>query len=238
MFTTLLASRPTATRSMSGHVLSLTLHGTILTAAIVAGMRQPPVFDAPRDTRVVPLAPFSRTVTPTPPVAPARPTAPVTPTVEAPTVAPITVPTEVPTSIPEPTSEPWEHTSALPVGDPTPTTGTPGEVGDPTPSSVGTALGAGDVQQPAALRSSSPLPRYPDLLRAQRIEGRAVARFVVGTDGRVELSTLTFVESTHPAFEESVRAALPRLRFTPGRVERRAVRQWVEVPFGFRLEVR
>lgn len=238
MFSTLLASRPTATRSMSGHVLSLALHGAILTTAIVAAMRQPPVFDAPRETRVVPLAPFSRTVTPTPPAAPVRPKAPVAPAVEAPTVPALAVPTEVPTSIPEPTGEPWEPTPALPVGDLTPTTGTPGEVGASSPSSVGTALGAGDVQQPAALRSNSPLPRYPDFLRAQRLEGRAVARFVVGPDGRVDPSTLTFVESTHPAFEEAVRAALPRLRFSPGRVDRRAVRQWVELPFGFRLEAR
>jgi protein TonB len=238
MFSTLLASRPTVTRSTSGYVLSLALHGTILTAAIVSGMRQPPAYDAPRETRVVPLVPFSRVVTSSPPAAVARPATPIAPVNDAPKLPALEVPTEVPSSIPEPNGEPWVPALELPAGNPTPLSGTPGAVASPTPNSAGTALGAGDVQQPAALRSNSPLPRYPDLLRAQRLEGRAVARFVVGTDGRVDPATLTFVESTHPAFEAAVRAALPRLRFTPGRVERRAVRQWVELPFGFRLEPR
>lgn len=236
MFSTLLASRPTAARATSGHVLSLALHGTILTVAIIAGMRQPPVYDAPRETRVVPLAPSARTVPPQTAAAPARPKPPVAPQLDAPTVPPLVTPTEVPITIPEPGVEPWVPASELPVGDPTPATGTPGSVGSPEPASTGTALGAADVQHPAALRANSPLPRYPDVLRTQRMEGRAIARFVVGTDGRVEPSTLTFVESTHPAFEASVRAALPRLRFTPGRVERRAVRQWVELPFGFKMQ--
>lgn len=238
MFSTLLASRPTAAHSRSGHVLSLALHGTLLTAAIVAGMRQPPVYDAPRDTRVVPLVHYSRVVNPTPPAAPVRPKAPVTPNVVIPPTPAIATPTEVPTTIPEPTGEPWVPSTELPVGEPSSVTESVGAVGSPDPGSIGSAFGAGDVQQAAALRSNSPLPRYPEALRAQRLEGRAIARFVVGTDGRVELATLSFVESSHPAFEAAVRASLSRLRFTPGRVERRAVRQWVEVPFGFRLERR
>lgn len=237
MLNTLLASRPADARSTSGHVLSLALHGTILTIAIVTGMRQPAAYDAPRETRVVPLTPFARTVPPSPPVTSPRPTAPADPVIEVPTAPPLEVPTEVPTSIPEPTGNPTPM-AELPVGDPSPVTGAPSEAGSPVISSAGTAFGEGDVQQAAALRSNSPLPRYPELLRAQRLEGRAIARFVVGADGRAELATLSFVESTHPAFEEAVRSSLTRLRFTPGRVERRAVRQWVELPFGFRLEQR
>lgn len=238
MFSTLLASRPSAARSTSGHVLSLALHGMILTIAIVAGMRQAPVYDAPRETRVIPLTPFAKAAAPTPPpTAPARPAAPVTPPVEAPAVPPLAAPTEVPTSIPEPTGEPFVSATELPVGDPSPVTTNSGSEGS-TVTSAGTALGEGDVQHPAALRANSPLPQYPAALRAQRLEGRAIARFVVGTDGRVELSTVSFVQTTHPAFEEAVRASLSRLRFTPGRLERRAVRQWVEVPFGFRVQDR
>lgn len=237
MFSTLLASRPARASSTSGTAVSLLLHGAILMAAALAGLRQQPALEAPRETRAVKLVPFSRPVAARPPAA-ARPKPSVAPAVESPTLPPLPVPTAVPTSIPEPSAEPWLPAAELPLGTPSPSSSTGGGEVEGNPEVGGTALGATEVQQAAALRPNSPLPRYPDFLRAQRLEGRAVARFVVGADGRVEPGTLIFVESTHPAFEEAVRAALPRLRFSPGRVQRRAVRQWVELPFGFRLTSR
>lgn len=236
MFTTLLASRPARAGTSHGTAVSLTLHGAILTAAILAGMRQPPVFDAPRETRVIALvAPLSpRPVAPAAPPAAPKPAAPVTPTVAVPETPPLPTPTSIPTTIPEPSGEPWMPTEPLPVGNPAPSAGEP-STGVP---STGTALGAGDVDVAAALRPTSPLPRYPDLLRVQRLEGRAVARFIVGADGRVELGSVQILEASHPAFAESVRAVVARLRFSPARVGRRPVRQLVEVPFGFRVTER
>src|SRR5690606_11928823 len=100
---------------------------------------------------------------------------------------------------------------------------------------TGTALGATEVDIPASLRPNSPLPRYPDALRSQRLEGGVHVRLVVGSNGRVEMESVTILDATHPAFAESVRAVLARLRFTPARVGRKAVRQVVEIPFGFKL---
>jgi protein TonB len=236
MFSTLLASRPARAGASHGTAVSLTLHGAILTAAILAGMREPPVFEAPRETRVVPLD-FRRAPAPVVPAAPPAaptPATPSVPAVPAPPVPPLPTPTSIPTEIPAPSTEPWLPTAPLPVGNPSPSTGTP-TAGTPTD---GTALGASEVDVAAALRPTSPLPRYPDLLRAQRLEGRAVARFIVGPDGRVELNSVQIVEASHPAFAESVRSVVSRLRFSPARVGRRPVRQLVEVPFGFRVTER
>ena len=137
-----------------------------------------------------------------------------------PTVVPIGIPTDIAPAV------------DLPAGDGG--LGAPTDAGDAVPVGSGDgALGAESVDVPAALRSSSPLPRYPEILRQSRIEGGVRVRFVVDENGRAELATLTVLESTHPAFVESVRAVLPRLRFTPARVGRERVRQVVEIPFGF-----
>lgn len=105
----------------------------------------------------------------------------------------------------------------------------------PTNAATVPAVDVPPVDVPAALRSGSPLPRYPDILRQSRIEGGVRVRFVVNEDGRADLASLVVLESTHPAFVESVRAVLPRLRFTQARVGRDRVKQVVEVPFGFQL---
>jgi protein TonB len=76
------------------------------------------------------------------------------------------------------------------------------------------------------------------MLRNQRLEGTARVRFVVGTNGRVETSSIVVLESSHPAFAEAVRAALPRMRFRPARVGRHPVRQLVEFPLVFRVDGR
>jgi hypothetical protein len=49
------------------------------------------------------------------------------------------------------------------------------------------------------------------------------------------MSSVRILESTHPAFAESVRATLPRMRFSPARVGNERVRQMVELPLGFRI---
>jgi hypothetical protein len=59
---------------------------------------------------------------------------------------------------------------------------------------------------------------------------------VVDTLGRVELLTVRELQSTHQAFALAVRSTLPRMRFTPARVDGRAVRQLVEFPIVFRIE--
>jgi TonB family protein len=92
------------------------------------------------------------------------------------------------------------------------------------------------VDVPAALLPRSPLPQYPAALRMLRLDGHARLRFVVDARGRVELETVEVVETSHPAFAAAVRAALPRMLFSPARIGPRGVRQLVEFPIAFRLD--
>ena len=236
MFSQLIASRPARTQGAEGTTASLVLHGMIITVAIIATAKGPPVLEPPSASRIVPLtAPMSPPVA-TPPRA-AAPRAPVAPRTPATTptkpvdVPPIAAPSEIPSTLPAPAeAAPSEGSAPL---ESTPSTGSPAEG---SPIGTGTVRGAESVDVAAHLLRNSPLPRYPDLLRTQGAEGYARVRFVVSASGRAELETLEVLESTHPAFAEAVRAILPRLRFAPAKVGRENVRQLVEIPFGFALQ--
>lgn len=235
MFSTLIASGAARTSDERGTVPSVLLHVGVIVAMIVATQAGEPLLDAPRESRIVPLFAPPNPAPPTASTARPRP-APTTPTA-APEVPAIptevpSVPIEVPTGISTesaaaPTSgEGKVDANAMPSTD----AGTP--IGSPIGSGV---LDADGVDVPARLLPSSPLPRYPDFLRQSRLEGGVRVRFIVNENGRAELASLVVLESTHPAFVESVRAVLGRLRFTPARVGRDRVRQMVEIPFGFEI---
>ncbi len=78
-------------------------------------------------------------------------------------------------------------------------------------------------------------PSYPEMLRAAGVDGMVLAQFVVDTLGRADLSTLEFLEASHPLFADAVRRALPRVRFLPAESGGRRVRQLVQQPFRFGL---
>ena len=78
-------------------------------------------------------------------------------------------------------------------------------------------------------------PRYPELLRSQRIEGRVVITFVVDETGRVEPSSVRIIESAHVLFEPAVKQAVLATRFKPAQWRGRAVRQLVQQAFVFEL---
>jgi protein TonB len=80
----------------------------------------------------------------------------------------------------------------------------------------------------------APEPRYPTALRESGIQGRVVAEFVVDTLGRAEMDGLK-LDAAHPLLGESVRAVLPRYRFTPGEAAGGKVRTRVQLPFDFAL---
>jgi len=70
---------------------------------------------------------------------------------------------------------------------------------------------------PPTLIGPAPTPRYPDELRAQRLEGEVVVQFRVNEKGRVEPSTMQVVRSQHELFTLAVRNVLPKFRFEPAR---------------------
>jgi protein TonB len=94
---------------------------------------------------------------------------------------------------------------------------------------------ADQVEKQVSLMSASTLPRYPEALRMAGVGGQVVAQFVVDEEGRVEERTVRFRQSDNPLFEESVRTALGRMRFTPAEIAGKKVRQLVEMPFVFAL---
>ncbi len=94
---------------------------------------------------------------------------------------------------------------------------------------------ATDLRQPASPLANSGSPRYPSVLKAAEIQGEVVVEFVVDTVGRPEMATFTVIRSSHALFTNSVNAFVTAMRFRPAEHEGRKVRQYVEVPFAFKL---
>ena len=78
-------------------------------------------------------------------------------------------------------------------------------------------------------------PTYPDSLLALQIEGQARVRFIIDSTGRAAEGTFAVIETTELAFAESVRTALPRMKFRPASIGPTRVPQHVEQTFMFKL---
>jgi protein TonB len=78
-------------------------------------------------------------------------------------------------------------------------------------------------------------PEYPSSLRESGIEGKVLAQFVVGENGRYEGGSLKILESSNPAFAAAVKDALPRMRFSAAQIGGKKVAQLVQMPFQFHL---
>ena len=89
------------------------------------------------------------------------------------------------------------------------------------------------VERRAQLLPASVVLRYPDMLRAAHVSGDVLAQFVVDSAGRAEPGTFKILESTHDLFTQSVKEALPAMRFVPATVGGKPVRQLVQQPFDF-----
>ena len=234
MLRQLLESRPQRTRTRSAAILSLVVHATIVGSAVAgtATMVQPsPDATIIEDIIFVPPRPE-----PAKPSAPRRPTPPVAP--DAPQVpGPVVVaPVEVPDGV-------------VPQDPATPTTGEPvfqvpslgGDGGTDSTAFDGT-IGTGsepyfadEVEKAARPLGRQREPRYPDLLRTQRVEGQVIVAYVVDSLGRVEPASVRVVESAHALFEPAVRQAVLATRFRPAEWRGRKVRQLVQQSFVFTL---
>lgn len=91
------------------------------------------------------------------------------------------------------------------------------------------------VEKQVAPASGNPQPRYPDMLRSANVEGEVIAQFVVGTDGKVDMSTFKVLKSSHDLFTSAVKNVLPNMRFLPAEVGGSKVKQLVQMPFVFAL---
>jgi protein TonB len=233
MFDVLLVSRPTHRRAPQSALGSLVIHGLVLAAAVATTRAS---LDAPggpsADTTLV----FLQRLAPpeTRPEAPPEPrvveTRPIVPVPAPPKgFQTVVAPKDIPTTIP-----PIDLTAkAL---DPRDFTGRGVEGG----VARGVVGGIGKVEAPSdevyevttaepgfapAVLIAQPTPRYPPVLQQIGLSGRVVLQFVVDTTGRVELTSIHVLESTHEGFEPPAREAVAAATFRPARLGARPVRQ-------------
>ena len=115
--------------------------------------------------------------------------------------------------------------------------GKPEEVAaDIDPNAVyDTIATAVDVDSTVTRFSDSAAPTYPPKLLELKVEGGAYVQFVVDTLGMPDTLSFRVISATHPEFAQSVREALPAMRFHPAILRSRKVPQLVEQPFMFKI---
>ena len=93
-----------------------------------------------------------------------------------------------------------------------------------------------DVDSAVARSEDSAAPAYPPAMLSAHVMGFVSARYVVDTTGRADVASFEVIKSTNPAFESSVREALPNMRFKSAKIGAVKVRQLVEQTFSFRID--
>ena len=89
------------------------------------------------------------------------------------------------------------------------------------------------VDKPVVRLANGVAPQFPDSLLPLGLSGFARVTFVVDTNGRADMATFRQTEYTSRFFVESVREALPRMRFLPATIGGKKVRQIVDQRFEF-----
>nr|MBA3890565.1 energy transducer TonB [Gemmatimonadaceae bacterium] len=108
--------------------------------------------------------------------------------------------------------------------------------GDVVSASRGDGSAWGEEQVDVAVRQQGAANlKYPDRLRAANVSGTVMMRFIVGANGRVEMSSVKVLDSPHDEFTAAVKDALRSMRFRAAEVRGTKVRQLVEQSFTFRL---
>jgi len=234
MMGVLLESRARRQRRAGGMALSVVTHLAIVGAATAATVhgKSAPKPDKPVVVHIVPPpapAPVERSRTSAP-----RSASPSAPNI---VIDRIPIPTNIPTTLP-----PIDLMHTLP-SDPMAIAigGPPAEAGGPR--SIVDGGGSGDAPDGNEWRGNELLmrivtsgtPRYPEDLRRSGIDGRVLLRFTIDTTGRIDLSSVQVVQSTHDLFTRAVRDALGKFRFRPAEVGSRKIAALAEMPFEFRI---
>ena len=100
-----------------------------------------------------------------------------------------------------------------------------------------TVATAVDVDSAVTRYSDSAAPMYPPKLLDLKVEGGAYVQFVVDTLGLADTLSFRVISATHPEFAQSVREALPGMRFHPAILRSKKVPQLVEQPFMFKIVI-
>ena len=232
MLDVLLESKAIRTKRMGGTLMSVLVHGAIITSVIALGMRPRPIDARPPDPTKE--RPIWIPVTPRPESPKAGPVRPLDVHPSTPTPAPIPLPKfdHVAPGIPP------VDLGAAPVTDATEFTrgvssGPGGTDGRGLAGPADGVLEERYVDRAPHILGTPVQPVFPTSLRERGINGRVSVQFVIDTLGRAEMSGLRVVEATDPLFAQAVRSVLPRYRFSPGEVGGQKVRTLVQLPFDF-----
>jgi protein TonB len=231
MMGTLIESRAPFQRHNVGSVVSVIVHATLIASAVIATAAKSGI------VAIRLPSPIVRIGVPAPP-AREKPTSatPVQNTMAVPELpsirAPMIIPTEIPavdlTAIPTAAdfTDQRSHSNRL-CAFPCSGASAGGE-------SVQPELAASQVIM--QLREPPVPPRYPETLRRAGVDGTVVVKFVVDTLGRVDMTSIEVLSSSHDLFTTAVRETLGRMRFTPAKVGDRKVRATAMMPFHFTLK--
>jgi TonB family protein len=221
---------PNPSRSPAMTAASMALHLAVVAFAIAATSRSR-TGGKPDEPAVIPIVRWLATHAPELPSAP-KLQAPTPAVVQQHPLLPLLA---VPSVIPAvPSVTPPAGATALPTAAATPAgTALPG-----TDSSVagtgGPPFTGDDVDVPAAMLGGQQGPVYPEPLQRMGIAGRVLARFVVGTNGRVE-GDPTILSATNAGFAQSVERYLASARYRPAVRNGQVVRQVAEQEFLFQV---
>ena len=230
VFGTLLESRARRRRRPGGAAVSVAVH-----MAIIGGITATTVHGgvAPKEKPQTVIIHFDKPPAPPQPVHAANSDAAPGPVVIAPIpIHRVDPPKTIPVSIPAIDSSFGRGTDSIMIGGGGSTTGFVRGIVDGEDRSGQSEWVGADLQTRIL---ASARPRYPESLRQAAIDGRVLVRFVVDTAGRIDMSSVSVLASTHDLFTRSGREALPGFRFKPAEVGGRRARALAEMPFEFQI---
>ena len=74
---------------------------------------------------------------------------------------------------------------------------------------------------------------YPEMAIQQNVQGNIVVRVLVDQEGSYVRHSV--ISAAHPILAQAVEDHIATLRFSPAKVEGKAIKFWVNIPFNFRL---
>lgn len=109
------------------------------------------------------------------------------------------------------------------------------------PSSAGRVYALSEVDVVPELQNREEIgvairANYPGLMRDAGINGVVTVRFIVGSDGIPERSSIQVVQSSSEAFNQGGERVAAKMRFSPARLGGAPVRAYVTLPILFSLQ--
>jgi protein TonB len=236
MFNNLIESKPKKQRTTGGLIFSGILHAILGSAAVYGTLQAKEQLEKPKAEKVECVEMKKKEETPPPKEVPPPPTdgvmAPPPPKGFQVLAAPLKVPDVLPDiDLNKKVTDEADFSGKGVAGG-----SSKGVVGGTAPVNSDQPYFEFQVEKQVATIPGQPGPVYPDMLKSANVEGEVLAQFVVDTTGRYEAGTFKVLKSTNEQFTNSVKNALPRMKFYPAEVGGRKVKQLVQQPFTFSLQ--